>query len=702
MRILFIETPAPYLVRQHVQLPLGLLMLATVVENDGHEVKFIRPMLKEDILEHKDYDIICFGGTTLEFPMNEECVKLIRENFPNTKVFIGGVHASSMYKEIEESKVFDSICVGEGENLILEMVNDVEKNELKSIYFMKEYVKDLDSLPFINYDLVETKLGKAIFFDEQEGNSVNFLTSRGCPFNCLRGDTLIETIEGRIPIKDLVGRDIKVLTRNLITGNAEFAQAYNISLTKQNAELVRVNFDDGTHIDCTPDHKFMTFKNGNQHSETTEKEIEAQHLQPKMTVRAIKYETTAYNYIDIVWGRRKCKKLHRLIMEGILNRKLTSKEEIHHKDKNRNNNSPLNLIYCKNKKEHQLYHPEVSERMRNDNPAKHLAKEHFIKLGKMQKEKKRSLESRIKYSQSKLGMNNPNYKDGQTCGKKHSKLEINHKIVSVTKLAIKEDTYCMEVPGYNWFYANQVLVHNCSFCASQSMWTRRVRFRSIDNIIEEMKLLKEKYNINQFRLADDNLTSNKRRCLEFCKAIKELNVFWRCSIRAESITPEVANAMHDAGAREISPGIENLDQRVLDFLHKDTTIEKMYNGCLHAQNAGLKVRGLFMTGIPGEQMDSPSINEQILKTFPIDYATLSTFIPLPGTAIFKDPDEFNCEILSTDFNKYNKDFYQKIGEEAIKRDYAPLIHNKFLTINEQKWVVSEMERVINIVNVNKG
>jgi len=425
MRILFLESPAPYLVRQHVQIPVGLLMVATIAQNAGHEVKFIRPMLKKELLNYPDYDIICLGGTTLEYPMNEDCAKLIRKHFPKTKIFIGGVHVSSMFKEVNETKLFDAICVGEGENLILEMINDVEKNQLKPVYFMKEYVKDLDSLPFINYDLVETKLGKGIFFDKKEGDSINFLTSRGCPFNC-------------------------------------------------------------------------------------------------------------------------------------------------------------------------------------------------------------------------------------------------------------------------------------SFCASQAMWTRKVRYRSIDSIIEEMELLKKKYNINQFRLADDNLTSNSKRCLEFCKKVKPLKILWRCSIRAESVTEEIANAMYDSGAREMSPGIENLDQRVLDFLHKNTTVEKMFKGCINAQRAGLKVRGLFMAGVPGERLDSPLINETLLKVFPIDYATLSTFIPLPGTPIFNDPDSFNCEILSKNFRQYNKDFYQKIGEEAKKREYTPLIHNKFLTMEEQKWVVGEMERVIKQTNYNKG
>lgn len=425
LRILFIETPSPYLVRQHTQIPIGLLMIATIVEKAGHETKYIRPFTIEETTKYLNVDIVCLSGSTLEYPMNCELAKHIKKINPTINIFLGGTHASVLFKEIAKTKLFDAVAVGEGENLILEMLNDTYNGKLKPIYMMKEYVQDLDSLPFLNYDLVEGKLGGQIFFEARKGNSVNFITSRGCPFNC-------------------------------------------------------------------------------------------------------------------------------------------------------------------------------------------------------------------------------------------------------------------------------------AFCASQVMWKRRMRWRSIPNIIQEMKDLKEKYNVTLFRLADDNITASRKKCLEFCNAIKDLNVEWRCSVRAESITPETAKAMYESGCREVSPGIESGDQRVLDYLNKHTTLEKMLIGCHNAQNAGLKVRALMLAGTPGEQLDTPELNRDYLKKLNPDYATLSTFLPLPGIPIWTNPEKFNCEILSKDFRKYNKDFWRRVNGKAQKREYEPLIWNKFLTMEQQIDNVKRMEKYIEELNYNKG
>jgi radical SAM superfamily enzyme YgiQ (UPF0313 family) len=429
MEILFIETPSPWLIRQHTQIPIGLLLLATIVKNANYEVKFIRPHKMKELTKYKNYDIFCFSATTLEYPVVCDCAKLIRKKSPKAKIFLGGTHASAMYNEIKETKLFDAICVREGENVILKMIEDVKKNKLKQVYFMEEFVKDLDSLPFIDYDLVEGSLGGKIFFGRKsykKGNTINFITSRGCPFNC-------------------------------------------------------------------------------------------------------------------------------------------------------------------------------------------------------------------------------------------------------------------------------------AFCASQAMWKRKVRFRSIKNIIKEMKFLIEKYDITEFRLADDNLVSNPKRCLKFCKAIKPLNIIWRCSIRAESITPKIAKAMYESGCREISPGIESGDQRVLDYLNKRTSLQKMKIGCKNAQDERLKVRALFMIGTPGEQVDTPEKNRDYIHLLKPDALTLSTFLPLPGTPIFHNPKQFNCEILSYDWTKYNKDYYISKNGKASKRKYTPLIRNKFLSLDNQISNVKRMEKYIEeFGKYNKG
>ena len=133
MKIVFVETPSPWVVRRNLYVPLGPLYLATILKEEGYDVRFARPERIEDIFQ--DTDIVCMSGTTLEYPMNVEYATWIKRCRPNIKIFIGGSHVTAMYQDVAENGLFDAICVGEGESIILDMVKDAEKNDLKNIYY---------------------------------------------------------------------------------------------------------------------------------------------------------------------------------------------------------------------------------------------------------------------------------------------------------------------------------------------------------------------------------------------------------------------------------------------------------------------------------------------------------------------------------------------------------------------------------------
>ena len=100
-------------------------------------------------------------------------------------------------------------------------------------------------------------------------------------------------------------------------------------------------------------------------------------------------------------------------MEYILGRKLSRNELVHHIDKNKSNDHPSNLEVCSSKEHLNEKHPEFSERMKKDNPSKYWTENSKIKMSHAIKGKKRSIETRIKLREKKLGKNNPNYGKGE-------------------------------------------------------------------------------------------------------------------------------------------------------------------------------------------------------------------------------------------------------------------------------------------------
>ena len=664
--LVLINPPEPYLVEPDAQMPLGLLYLVSGMRQQGWKVAFKNLAgipIKDCLNSLPESELYGFTTTFVDY----ETVKGLSEKLikQGKKTLLGGPFVTST-PDIVDKDSFTSIIIGEGDITLNDVLSDLKKGKLKKIYNGKE-VEDLDTLPFPARDILE-KQGGNIFIKGKKyskGETTCIITSRGCYYNCLSGDTKINTVEGDIPIKDLIKRaKIGVYTYDREKKEVFITEAVNIRRIGVNKELVRVTFDDGSFLDCTPDHRFLTFKNGNQFVNVKEYIKEARELKYKESVRAIKFYEHPSGYCYVGWGRRKSRRQSRLVMEYILGRKLTRIEQVHHKDKDKTNDLPNNLAYCPNAKTHYTFHPEISERMKKDNPVKYCTKESREKIRRKITGLKRSLESRLRYRDSKLGKKNPNYKDGKRVGKTRKDWtrikEINHKVVSIEPIG-KGDTYCMEVPKTNWFFANNVLVHNCAFCGSKRIWHRHVKYRSIKNVISEMELCIKKYNITNFRFSDDNVTDNLKRLKELCFGVKSLmkqlnvKIYWRVSTRVFPSSVSQWKMMKDAGCVEISFGIESFDDRVLKVLNKGTTAELNKKAIRESYEAGIKTRLLMMINTPGEKEDTAEINIKALEKLKFGGISCKIFVPGPGCDIWDSPDKFGIKIQKENifFSKFN-------------------------------------------------
>lgn len=716
MKITFIYLPRPYLKQPDSQSPLGILYLKSMIDNHGYfgvtcDVKNYSSYTNEEAINDlSESDIYGITVTSLELPLANEFSKLIKQKYPNSKIILGGagIDSSLAFIDYVNYDYVNSCFIGEAENGIFDVINDYRYHEKLQLYYKGSPFRELDFMPFPDRKCLGDNQGGNIFaFDKKyKGNqSTVILTSRGCPFKCVHGDTLVNTINGKIKIKDLVGKqDVKVLTRDLNTKEVLFSEATNICKTDENKKLVRVMFDDDSYIDCTPDHKFMAFTNGNQFVTTEEKEVNAIDLKEGQSVRAIHYEKSGKNYIAISWRRRKRKKLHRMAMESILSRKLNNTEHVHHIDGDTKNNLPDNLVLT-NKNEHvSKFHPEVSERMKGkNNPVYFLSKEELTKRGKSNKGKKRSLKSRLNYRNNKMGEKNPNYTNGERVGQKTRIKELqdtNHKVKSVKYIDGLHDTYCMTVKGFDWFYANDVLVHNCAFCSSPKYENvKSVRFRSPKNVYEEIKQVKEELNIHQFRFSDDMFTARPfKQFKELCDYLKDLNIVFRVSCRVKPFTNEIAKILLDSGCKEVSFGIESFDNHVLKVLNKKTTAEDNFKAIEIAKDAGLTVRALMMIRTPGQRKETVDININYIEKSNFNICTCSSFVPLPGSDLWDHPDKYDIEILTKNLTTYNFFFYGKDGENEL-HDIIKLKDRSLKEFNEETLRFKEFMKSTNRLNM---
>ncbi len=194
----------------------------------------------------------------------------------------------------------------------------------------------------------------------------------------------------------------------------------------------------------------------------------------------------------------------------------------------------------------------------------------------------------------------------------------------------------------------------CSFCASQTIWGRKVRFRSVENVMAEIDLLVEEYAIQGLRFLDDTLTLKKPRLLKLCERLKDYGLLWRCSTRSTLVTEETARMMYDGGCREIGLGVESADQEILDLLDKEVTVEDHETAIRILHAAGIRVGCFFMAGLPGETESTAEKNIAFMERTQPDRVFCSTFMPYPGTPIWNEPQQYGVTITTRDLSCYNQ------------------------------------------------
>jgi len=210
----------------------------------------------------------------------------------------------------------------------------------------------------------------------------------------------------------------------------------------------------------------------------------------------------------------------------------------------------------------------------------------------------------------------------------------------------------------------------CAFCGQAAMWKRKVRFRSIDKVMEEIDILMEDYDVDRIYFEDDTFILNKKRVEEFCYAIKhrqEKGLDWHCLSRVDLADLELYKLMKWAGCKQITYGIESFSNKTLKIINKLTTAKVNLEGIKIAKKAGLKVRAQMIVGIPGETWKDMKENAKYMKIAPADSWGIHILMPFPGSDIWDNPDKYGIEIdKDTQFENYHTIGRRDIHDVVLK------------------------------------
>ncbi len=223
-----------------------------------------------------------------------------------------------------------------------------------------------------------------------------------------------------------------------------------------------------------------------------------------------------------------------------------------------------------------------------------------------------------------------------------------------------EVPFVKELPApFLTIIAGRGCVYNCSFCkpGEDYIFGRGVRRRSVENVIEELKTLRDKYDFASFMFHDDCLTEDRGWVAEFTERY-EAEGFTQpffCQSRADIIArhTDMVARMADAGLRGYFIGFESGNARVLNFLRKGTTPARNLKAAEVCREYGLAIWANYMLGIPTETKEEVMDTVNMIREIDPDYYSPSFFTPHPGTDLYDYSIEHDLSLI-TDYDSYRR------------------------------------------------
>ena len=195
----------------------------------------------------------------------------------------------------------------------------------------------------------------------------------------------------------------------------------------------------------------------------------------------------------------------------------------------------------------------------------------------------------------------------------------------------------VDLPRTYAFLGSRGCAFNCTFC-----WhSENYRWRSIDNIMQEMRHVVKRYKINNLNIVDDCFSIKQERVYEFCEKIKELSdevgwpIKWTCQILVHTVDKKLLHIMKDAGCEIISYGFESFSPIILRSMMKPITpqqIDKAFHATLQAK---IGIQAHFIFGDTNETVETAKQTLEYWINNANGQIGLGFIQPYPGSIMYQ-------------------------------------------------------------------
>jgi len=212
----------------------------------------------------------------------------------------------------------------------------------------------------------------------------------------------------------------------------------------------------------------------------------------------------------------------------------------------------------------------------------------------------------------------------------------------------------------------------CTFCNTPEFWGTRIRFRSVDHVLRELRFLRERFGLLYVSFRDDTFTVQKKRILELCEALREERLYflWDCQSRVNAVDFDRLAAMRRAGCVHVQYGVESGSARMLEKIAKDIRLEQIELAAAATRSTGLVFSVYLITGVEGEtEIDVQATVDLLERIRPHD-AMVTPLAVFPGTGLWEERKRRLGETDAAWSAGSREDVYVRAGDPEVEQALA--------------------------------
>lgn len=208
-------------------------------------------------------------------------------------------------------------------------------------------------------------------------------------------------------------------------------------------------------------------------------------------------------------------------------------------------------------------------------------------------------------------------------------------------------------------HASRGCPHNCDYCALVRHFGHKVRTRSPQNVVEDIKYSIDFFHNKHLRLfkdlwiTDDNFFADREWAISVLNAIIESGIKYRFNIQVRyevGFDDEILDLLKKAGFFELDMGIEFVDDASFATYHKKSTVAEIESSIRNIQKHGLSVRGLFILGSDNQKKGCGKALADFVIKNNIQGVLIQCMYFVPGTPSYEQNKE---RLLHQRWDKYN-------------------------------------------------